>query len=323
MTTVLNRILQEELQARLTTSADPEDSPPPNREAPVKRMWQCHRQIKTLQHARDAEAIAQCRALKQEFATLQKQVRSASKLKRQAFVEACINQAARAARRGDIREIHLQVNKIAPKVVRRQPQLRTEQGHIMTPEQETQTLRDYWQTIYCSRHPRHPDPLKKYDLPQTLLQTALATLPQHKALPGHYAPGLAWKLAAESISALAERTILQDWRLDRFWIPPEWRHAWLCLLLKQGKTGKKAEDYRPIGLTDPVGKAVLGAIYRQHHQAVYESVAPFPQFAYLPDAGCPKPCCARSSTYTMLARSWLSSASPSNSDMQAALGSSL
>ena len=287
-TAALNRILQDELQARLTTSADPEDSPSPSREAPVKRMWQCHRQIKTLQHASDADAIAQCQALRQEFATLQKQVRSASKLKRQAFVTACLNQAARAARRGDIREIHLQVNKIAPKVVRRQPQLRTEQGHIMTPEQETQTLRAYWQTIYHSRHPRHPDPLKKYDLPQTLLQTALAKLPHHKALPGHYAPGLAWKLAAEPISALAERTILQDWRLDRFWIPPEWRHAWLCLLLKQGKTGKKAEDYRPIGLTDPVGKAVLGAVYRQHHQAVYASVAPFPQFAYLPRRGVPQ-----------------------------------
>ena len=155
----------------------------------------------------------------------------------------------------------------------------------MTPAQETQALQEYWQGIYCSQHPRPPEPLSKYELPREMLEKALATLPQHKALPEHYAPSLAWKLAAASISALAERTILQDWRLDQFWIPPEWRHAWLCLILKPNKTGRRAEEYRPIGLTDPVGKAVLGAVYQQHNQAIYDSVAQFPQFAYLARRG--------------------------------------
>ncbi|CAE7203415.1 jockey\pol [Symbiodinium sp. CCMP2592] len=193
-------------------------------------------------------------------------------VKRQAFIDERVSRAT-------------QVNKIAPKVVRRQPQLRDVSGCIITPEQETQTLRDYWQQIYCSHHPRTPAPLHQYHLPEALLRTALASLSQHKALPSHYAPGLAWKSAAASVSALAERTILQDWRHDHFWIPPEWRHAWLCLILKAGKTGRKAEEYRPIGLTDPVGKPVLGAVHRQHHRAVYDSVAPYPQFAYLPRRG--------------------------------------
>ena len=30
---------------------------------------------------------------------------------------------------------------------------------------------------------------------------------------------------------------------------------------------------------------MLGAVYQQHHQAVYDSVAPFPQFAYLAKRG--------------------------------------
>ncbi|CAE7356314.1 unnamed protein product, partial [Symbiodinium sp. CCMP2592] len=217
-TTLVNQILQEELQTRLVPGTE---------------------QAGTPHHGND--------------------------VKRQAFIDECVSRATQAAQRGDIREIHLQVNKIAPKVVHRQPQLRDASGCIMTPEQETQTLRDYWQQIYCSHHPRTPDPLHQYHLPEALLRTALASLSQHKALASHYAPGLAWKSAAASVSALAERTILQA-----------------------GKTGRKAEEYRPIGLTDPVGKAVLGAVYQQYHQAVYDSVAPYPQFAYLPRRGVPQ-----------------------------------
>ena len=281
----INQILQEELQTRLVATAEQDTPSCPNAIAPVKRMWQCHREIRTLQRTPTEETVVLCAALKQEFTALQKQVRSMSKLRRQTFIDECVNKATQAARIGDIREIHVQVNRIAPKVARRQPQLRNAQGLIMTPAQETQALQEYWQGIYCSQHPRQPEPLSKYELPREMLEKALAVLPQHKALPGHYAPSLAWKLAAASISALAERTILQDWRLDQFWIPPEWRHAWLCLILKPNKTGRKAEEYRPIGLTDPVGKAVLGAVYQQHNQAVYDSVAQFPQFAYLARRG--------------------------------------
>ena len=281
----INQILQEELQTRLVATAEQDTPSCPDAIAPVKRMWQCHREIRTLQRTPTKETEVTCADLKHEFTALQKQVRSMSKLRRQTFIDECVNKATQAARIGDIREVHVQVNRIAPKVVRRQPQLRNAQGLIMTPAQETQALQEYWQGIYCSQHPRPPEPLSKYELPREMLEKALATLPQHKALPGHYAPSLAWKLAAASISALAERTVLQDWRLDQFWIPPEWRHAWLCLILKPNKTGRKAEEYRPIGLTDPVGKAVLGAVYQQHNQAIYDSVAQFPQFAYLARRG--------------------------------------
>ena len=284
-TQAINSVLQEEMQSRLIPTDLSVAYNPPDSETPVKSLWRCHRELKALQQVDTEEAETQRCHLKKTFTQLQRQVRSISKLKRHAFIDDCVQRATQAARQGDIREVHLQVNKIAPKVVRRRPQLRDAQGRIMTTQQETRTLQQFWQGVYVSQHPRVPDPLPSYDLPPKLLEDALASLPQHKSLPSHYAPGITWKLAASSVAALAQRTILSDWRLDRFWIPPEWRHAWLCFILKPNKSGRKAEEYRPIGLTDPVGKALLGAISMQHRQALYDSVALYPQFAYMANRG--------------------------------------
>ncbi|CAE7191406.1 unnamed protein product, partial [Symbiodinium sp. CCMP2456] len=281
----INGILEEELHSRLVSADLRLDHDTPDATTPVKSLWRCHRELKALQQMDTAEAEAKRCDLKVKFTQLQRQVRTVSKLKRQAFVEHCIQRAIQAAHHGDIREVYLQVNTIAPKVIRRRPQLRDAQGHIMTTQQETQTLQQFWQEVYIGQQPRSPDPLLRYDLPPQLLEDALASLPQHKSLPDHYVPGIAWKLAASSVAALAQRTILSDWQQDRFWIPPEWRHAWLCFILKPNKSGRKAEEYRPIGLTDPVGKALLGAISVQHRDALYGSVAPYPQFAYMANRG--------------------------------------
>ncbi|CAE7693613.1 unnamed protein product, partial [Symbiodinium necroappetens] len=281
----INRVLQEEMQCRLVPTDLSAAYDQPDAEMPVKSLWHCHRELKALQQVDTVEAETQRRNLKKTFTQLQRQVRSISKLKRHAFIDDCVQRATQAARQGDIREVHLQVNKIAPKVVRRRPQLRDAQGRIMTTQQETRALQQFWQGVYVSQHPRTPDPLPSYVLPPKLLEDALASLPQHKSLPKHYAPGVTWKLAASSVAALARRTILNDWQLDRFWVPPEWRHAWLCFILKPNKSGRKAEEYRPIGLTDPVGKALLGAVSTQHRQALYDSVALYPQFAYMANRG--------------------------------------
>ena len=275
-----NCILQDEMQSRLVPTDLRPACAPHDATAPVKTMWKCHRDLKALQQVDTAEAEGQRLLLKQQFAQLQRQVRSMSRLKRQAYIEDCVQRATQAAQRGDIREIYLQVNKI-----RRRPQLRDAQGHIMQPQQETEALQQFWQDVYKGQHPHTPEPLDGYLLPSALLEAAFASLPQHKSLPNHYAPGLTWKLAAPSVAALAQRTILNDWQFDRFWVPPEWRHAWLCFILKPNKSGRKAEEYRPIGLTDPVGKAVLGAVSTQHCQALYDSVAEYPQFAYTANRG--------------------------------------
>ena len=284
-TQVINCILQDEMQSRLVPTDLRPAYVPHDATAPVKTMWKCHRDLKALQQVDTEEAEGQRLLLKQQFTQLQRQVRSMSKLKRQAYIEDCVQRATQAAQRGDIREIYLQVNKVAPKVIRRRPQLRDDQGHILQPQQETEALQKFWQDVYKGRHPHTPEPLGGYLLPPALLEAALASLPQHKSLPNHYAPGITWKLAASSVAALAQRTILNDWHLDRFWIPSEWRHAWLCFILKPNKSGRKAEEYRPIGLTDPVGKAVLGAVSTQHCQAFYDSVAEYPQFAYTANRG--------------------------------------
>ncbi|OLP76198.1 hypothetical protein AK812_SmicGene43899 [Symbiodinium microadriaticum] len=281
----INQILQEELQNRLVATAEQDTPSCPNAIAPVKRMWQCHREIRTLQRTPTEETVVLCAALKQEFAALQKQVRSMSKLRRQTFIDECVNKATQAARIGDVREIHVQVNRIAPKVARRQPQLRNAQGLVMTPAQETQALQEYWQGIYCSHHSRSPEPLSKYELPRELLEKALAVLPQHKALPGHYAPSLAWKLAAASISALAERTILQEKPcLERF-ISSTTRP--LCepfsIFIKLARTTLSVQDAR---FSDDIIQCEIRLEARLQHIARERNTAPMqpaPSVFHCPD----------------------------------------
>ena len=116
-------------------------------------------------------------------------------------------------------------------------------------------------------------------IPSGCFGRMMAKLPAYKALPLHYTPSVAWKLAAEPIADLLERTILQNWRAGDVTILQEWKDTWLCLLVKPSKQGRRPADYRPIGLTDPVGKTLLGSIKQQYEPELYAAIAELPQFA--------------------------------------------
>ena len=273
----VNDILMEATKQFAEPKCSPHRRSAIQTEQPVKRMWHCHRQIQQLkQQPEHGEREARISSLQTEFRAIQKELRQASKMRKTAFVETCITQALRAQEVGDIRMLHLQINKIAPKAKRSRRQLRDDQGALMTPEQEAEVIRAHWQGVYdCTGSTIEPN-ICTLQIPHGALATELSKLPEYKALPKHYAPSLAWRLGAQSIAELAEKTILEEWRATQVSIP----RAWLSLLLKPGKSGKKPGEYRPIGLTDPIGKSVLGAIAKEHNSIWYQEASRLPQFAY-------------------------------------------
>ena len=68
-------------------------------------------------------------------------------------------------------------------------------------------------------------------------------------------------------------------------IPDDWRHAWLVFISKPHKNGHSPSDFRPIALSSPIGKALLGIIQRRLRPYMVREMSHFPQWAYLPSRG--------------------------------------
>ena len=84
---------------------------------------------------------------------------------------------------------------------------------------------------------------------------------------------------------LLDRTVLHSWRQGRVNVLPEWKDAWLALLLKPSKQGELPSEYRPIGLTDPIGKTILGTLKQQYGSELYSALEDLLQFAYATHRG--------------------------------------
>ena len=63
-------------------------------------------------------------------------------------------------------------------------------------------------------------------------------------------------------------------------VPGSWSDVDLALILKPDKSGAKPGDYRPIGLSCPLGKKMLSCILAPHVPSILEQITRFPQYAY-------------------------------------------
>ena len=114
------------------------------------------------------------------------------------------------------------------------------------------------------------------------LQSAFSHIPVYKATPPHMAPGPVWRAAATGLALLVAREFpkLCAHPLPR--VPQYWRDGWLTLFCKPSKPGRRPDDYRPICLQDPVGKAVLSLLAARIKPDVQAYASDCQQHAYLP-----------------------------------------
>ena len=139
----------------------------------------------------------------------------------------------------------------------------------------------HWRNVYAGT----PCPLMMppcITLDKAALRRELQNLPARKALPAHYAPALCWKLMAQPLLDLLERTLLHDWSTIQVIIPQEWKDGWLVLLAKPGKSAAEPAHYRPIALSSPIGKCILGVAMQALRPQVQRVMMSYPQYAYLP-----------------------------------------
>ena len=282
-TTAINATLTAAAEQFLVTHRPPSSARPTTAEQPVKHMWNLYRQLQAAKKAgANSEVLTEHH---KAFKQAQQKVREFSKNKRLQFLEDQLKAARAASDRGDIRTLHVIINKVAPKTRRPRPQIRNKAGKMVSPTCELKLIKDFWQQIYTSNFSIELNEPGTLALDADSFAQALAKLPSYKSLPGQYAPSIVWKLASRPIADLLQRTIFEAWQRDSIKVPQEWRDAWLALILKPSKSGKHPSDYRPIGLTDPIGKTILGMIRQQHEPAIYMATLHLPQFAYIRHRG--------------------------------------
>ena len=174
------------------------------------------------------------------------------------------------------------LRRVAPKQARRRAQLRTKEGALMTPYEETRALCDFWTAVNGREDEVRKTHVKGYCLDRAEVEEALRQLQANKSAPAHCAPHVFWKLAATPIADYMEDKVFCRWRRNgQATIPDDWAAAWLVFLAKPGKANNDPKCLRPISLLDPMGKAVCG-ILKQHVVPYLMSKAQaLPLFGYI------------------------------------------
>ena len=192
--------------------------------------------------------------------------------------------AERATQAGNIRETYAFVRSLAPKDARRRPRLRGTDQEVLTRPQKPDLMRQRWSKVYKGK-PGRPVPTFTIHFSAEEVVKAIESTKQYKALPQHLAPAGCWKYATVPLAGLLSRTLLASWHTQQVCIPDDWRHAWLVFISKPHKTGHSPSDYRPIALSSPIGKALLGIIQNRLRPYMVREMSHFPQWAYLPFRG--------------------------------------
>ena len=104
----------------------------------------------------------------------------------------------------------------------------------------------------------------------------LAQLSPHKATPPGQATNSVWRIASDIVAPVL-CDIATRWRR----IPDEWRHAWLVLVPKVPRP-VSPRNLRPIGLTEPSGRAYARLLQQKLRHYACEYLQDTSQFAYMP-----------------------------------------
>ena len=244
----------------------------------IKGMWQAYRQWKQLANAPTGHALQTARAY-QTFKQAHKAFRQAGKACKKQWFHARIGDIQAAARRGDARALFAGVRAAAPKQSKIKVQLRDSRGQLQSPGEQLQQLEKHYRKLYAAD--ADPEIAGETRAPVTLhiapdaMAKALAQLSPHKATPPGQATNSIWRLTSDVVAP-----VLCDLAARWKRIPDEWRHAWLVLVPKVPRP-VSPRNLRPIGLTEPSGRAYARLLQHKLRQHACAYLKDTTQFAYM------------------------------------------
>ncbi|CAE7324472.1 slc47a1 [Symbiodinium necroappetens] len=136
-----------------------------------------------------------------------------------------------------------------------------EDGTFLSIAQEAEELRKHFREVFEGDAWTPPSGVFPCPPSAVALHDAMKRVPLNKATPPHIAPGPAWRIVAPAIAPHVAAILDECW-VEHQQVPELWRDGWLKLMHKASKKGRRPEHYRPLCLSDPIGKAVLGNVKR-------------------------------------------------------------
>ncbi|CAE7797071.1 unnamed protein product [Symbiodinium sp. CCMP2592] len=248
----------------------------------IDDMWHAHSRLAVpgprMSFMRCAEVVRR----RATFQAASKALKAASKMKRREWFDAQLERAEHAASRHDLSAVYAVINILAPKRKVDKVRIRSEQGHLLSVEQEFRDIYSYFQTAF-SREVEYslPDCPAPLVFSEEEIWQAIRGLKGGKAVPSSSLPADVWKMAPVELSNLCmgifNRSSTEG---NRF--PSETTDCQLTLLPKPGKQSRRPKDLRPLGIQDPSSKVLANVLKAR----VLEEIGPFllerPQFAYCP-----------------------------------------
>ena len=95
------------------------------------------------------------------------------------------------------------------------------------------------------------------------LEQAVSTMQPTKAVAPPFLPAAVWQSSPHAVAHWLYPLLESWWNQYPPHVPRSWRDSWVIFLPKPGKLNRSPSDLRPISLTEPLGKMVLGII--NHH----------------------------------------------------------
>ena len=190
-----------------------------------------------------------------------KELRKASRIRKKQHLDALIMEARNSS--SPMTAVHQILKRYAPKVRQKRLQLRTSQGHILTPQEEMQQIVGHFKQVYKQPDlapPGRPvDQAVVFDPHSVLL--AFSKLP-NKALPSHFLPAPLWRASAHLATQVFQQTLVAAYDRAELLLPKAWHEIQVALIPKPSKLATSADSLRPISLLSPMAK-VLAKLRRR------------------------------------------------------------
>ena len=158
--------------------------------------------------------------------------------------------------------------------------VRSRAGDVLTPAEEHAEITDYFAALF-SLHPHEIEPeprLEPLILDISEIRASLGKLGKGKAVPLNHAPSSVWRYCRQSLSG----PLTEAFRLETTaGYPGRWADCNLALIPKPGKTIKRPESLRPLGIQDAAGKAIARVLKERLFLQIRGKLESYPQFAYL------------------------------------------
>ena len=212
---VVLRVCKLYFPLRRTSHAQPAGKP--ELKPAIAHMWNTYHQWRHSQRSRNARGnIFKVWRSYTAFRTASKELRRASVQARRQRLHEVIARAANAAARDQMSELYRITKMLAPKQRRERVVIRSKDGQMLNPEQQFQSILQYFQQAFSDPTPFWFSP----DSPAPVItpaefQAAITYLQPRKAVPVNSVPPEVWKACPELFASCLARDYAREFRSSR------------------------------------------------------------------------------------------------------------